>query len=83
MGFLKHHLIECPPIQVSIEVKRGAPRQRKFFTLPVLVHSDTFKKALQFLVDHNYTFESSENDMQEMLTEGPAFKKKQNKQENT
>ena len=82
MGFLKHHLIECPPIQVSISVKRGATRQRKFFTLPVLVHSDTFKKALQFLVDHNYTFESSENDVQEMLNEGPAFKKK-HKQESS
>ena len=46
MGLLKSHLLECPPLEMSINVKQGAPRQRQFLSLPVIVHSETFKKAL-------------------------------------
>ena len=62
MGLLKSHLVECPPLELSIVVKRGAPRQRQFLSLPVMVHSDTFKKALQFLVDHNYSFDDTKEE---------------------
>ena len=62
MGFLKPHLRDVPPLELTITVKRGAPRHRKFFAMPVTVHSDTFKKALQFLIDHNYQFESTAAD---------------------
>ena len=62
MGLLKPHLIECPPLEMSIVVKKDAPRQRKFMSLPVMVHSETFKKALQFLVNHNYSFDELEKD---------------------
>ena len=58
MGLLKPHLNECPPIELSIPVKRGDSRQRKFYNLIVMVQSDSFKKSLQFLVDHDdYRFD--------------------------
>lgn len=58
MGLLKPHLSDCKPLELSIEVKRGEPRRRQFYTMPVTLNSETFKKALEFLVDHNYTFEN-------------------------
>ena len=59
MGLLKPHLTEVAPIEFTIDVKRGAERKRKFYSMPVEVQSETYRKALQFLVDHNYQFEST------------------------
>lgn len=64
MGLIKPHLTEVPPVELSVVVKSGAERQRKFYTMPVLVHSETFRKALQFLIDHNYEFEGANENQQ-------------------
>ena len=73
MGLIKPHLTEVPPVELSIRVKQGADRQRKFFTMPVVVHSETFKKALQFLIDHNYEFDNAATD--DLLHEKDSDKK--------
>ena len=59
MGLLKSHLSDCRPIELSIAVKRNTPRQRQFYSMPVSVNAETFKKALEFLVSHNYSFDGS------------------------
>ena len=60
LSILKPHLKERPPLELSIEVKRGDPKKRQFYQMPVTVHSDAFKKALKFLVSHNYEFDQSD-----------------------
>lgn len=62
MGLLKPHLLETPPLEMSILVKRGAPRSRQFMSFPVMVYSGTFKKALQFLVDHDHSLDCPAED---------------------
>ena len=61
IGLLKNHLHEPRPTQFIFEITQGPEKKEaRFFDMAVNVHSTRFKKALKFLIDHNYTF--SEND---------------------
>ena len=61
MGLLKSHLTECRPLELIITVKRSAPIQRQFYTMPVTVNAETFRKALEFLIAHNYSFDGRQS----------------------
>ena len=58
MALLKPHLRESGPLLLTITVKRGTLEPvRQFYKLPVSLNSETFKKALGFLMEHNFSFE--------------------------
>lgn len=62
LQFLKPHLLELKPLTITVPIRRDQEVWRRQYAIPVAVQSKNQKKLLAFLAEHNFDFETFEDE---------------------
>jgi SWI/SNF-related matrix-associated actin-dependent regulator of chromatin subfamily D len=63
MQLLKPHLHEAKPLAVAIDIRKDALKSSSQHAMAVHLQSENRQKLLEFLADHNYSFEFNQEEV--------------------